>query len=661
MYKFFNRFLTLLFLIAVVTFSIRNIMDQYKYMYAEGDATIAVNKAKLDIEKDIEEIAQKSEVLIAKQIMTKSTDGKSSNQPTFQTFGEGKLPEQWSQQKSKKIIENSPDDVLYFILGDGLSGQELVEFLNQKGNEAIIYRSNWHLSSINMLFIYPSLALGLFLIVLALMSLIFAEKVSEFKRLGVERLSGLSNWKIAFKDSRSNFNFLVLSSLLLSFLAYAYLFLNNLSNRLYFEIILVSITLAFFMLALNNLISIFIIYFILKNQNIHQAIKGYVPVKLLTFVILFVQLLSVIGLVFSLSSVLNSQVQINELERAETEWKKVPDWFAPNLMASLSFRDFDQENLYNFLKESQEKETVMLAVDNLDYSQEEVVFPSFPNDVSNYLYVSPNFLTEQNVNSELTGTEMSKNTAWIIIPKSQVAQKDKLAEVWTKEIVSNFDEKGYPIEDLELIIKSATYDDSEPIFSYRILESREINYQMFSLSPVLLVINTDSWIHSEKFTSYFTSWISQQQLIFSDPELTTELIEKYNLQDNMGSYTNGLYAVQSEIIKQQTSQIYLTLSALTAMATSLLLLSILNSIYFYQNRRKFVIQRLAGMSDLAMHWKYLLTIVFVLLLVSVVLPILGLNLLLELVPALMLVLVLSLFYWQLQARKKEMLDSLKGE
>ncbi|MFV0556189.1 MAG: hypothetical protein ACK5LM_03670, partial [Lactovum sp.] len=582
MYRFFYRLLASLSVIAVISFSLFVILKEHTYMYSESRGEIVVIKARLDIEKDIEEIALEHDVLIAKQIIKRTTDGKTDGQISFQRFGEGEFPDNWIEEKSQEIIKRSSDNVLYFILTDGLSSQELIDILNDKeGNKAVISKTSWLFVILGTLFQTPSIPLGLFLILLALSSLIFAEKVSLLKQSGVERLSGLSNKRIAFKGVKNIFIFNSSFALLLSFVAYVYLVFNDLSDLTYLFYILKSAVIWLLFLTLNNLFSTFLVYLVLKGQAIHQAIKGYVPVKLLSFLILFVQLLSIIGLVFSLSSILNSRAQINELEKAEIEWQKNPDWFSPSLLADFGFGDFDQENLYNFFKEAQEKETVMIAVDNLNYSQDEALFPTHPYDVSNYLYVSPNLLVEQGIKSELTGTKMSKDTVWILIPESHASEQEALVEAWTPNLISNSDEEGYQIEDLELTVQSALYDDTDPIFSYRILGGLNQNNRVYSSSPVLLVLTPDSWAEKTNSASYFTAWISQQQLIFSDPELTTELIEKYHL-DNVGSYNNGLYEVQSEIIKQQTSQIYLTLSALTAMATSLLLLSILNSIYFYQ-------------------------------------------------------------------------------
>ncbi|MDR1568129.1 MAG: DUF1430 domain-containing protein [Streptococcaceae bacterium] len=650
MYRFFYRLLSILSISAVVIFSVVAIQNFHKQMFADADAGVSVIKAKLDIKQELQEIAVTHQVLIAKQIMEKSIDGKSNNQPTFQTFGSGKLPENFVKQTDKSLIESSPDDVLYFIFGKGLSDQALTNLLNEKGNQVMVYRQNWRLIGLRMILAELNIFLALFLILLALGSLIVAEKISKLKQVGVERLAGMSTWQIAFRGFKNLLLFELFSGIILSALAYFYLVLTHLSAILYAQIIITTVLVWLSLLVVSSVIVMLMMYLALKSQRIQQVIKGYAPIKLLSIIILSVQILSIAALIFSLANVINSGQQIATLKKAESKWQKNPTWFAPSLMGGM-YADFDEENLFNFLKAAQKEETVMIVADNLNYSQDDKLFPNKESE-ENAVYVSPNFLTKEHIDSNLTGSEFGEKNAWILVPKSQESQKSALTQAWKAQL-----KEGYDKED----IKSAVYDDRQPIFTYRILGFSAANNATFAHSPVLLVLDFGSFENSEKILSYFTSWISQQQIIFSNPKITTKLVEQYKLKENMGSYTNGLYAVQREITKQQQARLYLSIASIIAIATSLILLSILNSIYLYQNRRKIAIQKLAGLSSLTIHWRYLGMIFVVAIVVSIVILLLQLPICLEIVPFLMLTLVLGLFQIQSKKSAYRMLDNLKGE
>lgn len=659
MYKIFYKLLSGLSILAVTIFSIIAIIDYHEQMFAGSSGKISLIQAKLDVKDDIERIAKDYNVLIAKQIMVKSTDGKSGNKPTFQTFGKGTLPRNFEKQTSKTLIDSSPDDVLYFIFGENLSDQKLVELLNEKGNQALIYRPVWQLIGINAI-MTPSIALGLFLILLALSSLLFAEKVSALKQVGIERLSGMSIRKIAFRGTKPLLLFNVLCGLTMSVLGYLYLLSIQLANGLYLQIIITTVFLWIILISLSNFIVMCVMYLVLKNQPIQKVIKGYAPAKSLAILILFIQFLSVTCLVFSIETMLNSRIEIASLNKAEANWKKVPKWFSPSFMGGASTKSFDGEKLFNFLDAAQKNETFIIAADNLNYAQEDNILPD-KNSNSNVIYVSPTFLTEQHIVSDLTGTEFPEKSAWILIPKSKSNRQKEVTTSWEGILTQNLNKDGISIEPHNLNIQSAVYDDSQPIFNYRILGSTTMNNKVFSNSPVLLVVDINTYAHTESFTSYFTTWLSQQKLIFSDPELTTSLIEQYELQDSIGSYTNGLFSVQSAISNEKQTQLYLSVSALISTVTSLILLAILNNIYFYQNRRQFTIKRLAGLSKLSIHWRYLLALFLIMLSVGCIIMILQLNLLLELVPLIIFVLMVGLFYVQLSKNNKNLLNDLKGE
>ena len=138
-------------------------------------------------------------------------------------------------------------------------------------------------------------------------------------------------------------------------------------------------------------------------------------------------------------------------------------------------------------------------------------------------------------------------------------------------------------------------------------------------------------------------------------------MKKYDLELSIGAFANGYEEANQRLHTMQTKQTFLIGSTIVAIISSILLTYVLNVIYFYQNRRKFVIERLAGMKAQQIHATYLKVIVASSGLLVLLVWLMHLPLVSFLVPVIYLLLSGLIFVWQANQAKEQQVQYLKGE
>ena len=109
-----------------------------------------------------------------------------------------------------------------------------------------------------------------------------------------------------------------------------------------------------------------------------------------------------------------------------------------------------------------------------------------------------------------------------------------------------------------------------------------------------------------------------------------------------------------------TRKYFLLATTILSITTSFLLFILMNSIYFYQERRKHFIERLAGKNQLCIHRVYLGLLITCFTLIGICTIVLRFSFLLILVPFVYLLLLLIIFAFQLIKEKRVNILFLKG-
>lgn len=652
MYKKLEKILIVLSVAMVVSLGTFIVIAKHKQIFAGADGGVLVLKAKTNIKEVMADIAKEKHVLIAKQIMVASTDGKQDNQPTFQKFGKGKLPHDFPEQKGKKYLENSGDDVYYFIFGKGIDAKTLSKRLNDLGNQTVLADTDWRFQGISAM-LDLRLIIGTILFIISYIALLMAQVTANLKKQGIQRLSGMSGFVLAFSGIRQRLAFLFITASLLLGISSLILYMLNLKHAMYFGVLLFPVLFWVFVLVGVEVFVGGITYLFLQRQKINLVIKHRVPLGALMNMVLVLQLLALICLIFSFANVLNNHKEIQRLEHAQVAWSKY-DYIAPSSLAGS--KDGYRQQLSNFLLEANEKEEMLIVSDNFNnLSKIDQYFPT-PHVEENVLYVTYNYLEKVGIRLDSTLSEklanMPDKTYGILIPETQSKQKKELVAAWSEKM-NSYSDKPLGIEAISAIYQVP----SKELFTFRMFGWTAVDNRSFIKNPLLIVVTPQTFDGTDKVFS----WISKGQVQFSDGPLTDALIKKHGLENSLGSFSNGKFAVANRLAGVRTQQLFMVVASIMALMSAVFLISLMNLIYLYQNRKKFAVACLAGKSLFEIHKHYLTKLLIMIGFSVVMIFVTHLPALTLLIPFLFLGIILAVFIRQVYASKTASLATLKGE
>ena len=652
MYKKLEKILIVLSVAMVVSLGTFIVIAKHKQIFAGADGGVLVLKAKTNIKEVMADIAKEKHVLIAKQIMVASTDGKQDNQPTFQKFGKGKLPHDFPEQKGKKYLENSGDDVYYFIFGKGIDAKTLSKRLNDLGNQTVLADTDWRFQGISAM-LDLRLIIGTLLFIISYIALLMAQVTANLKKQGIQRLSGMSGFVLAFSGIRQRLAFLFITASLLLGISSLILYMLNLKHAMYFGVLLFPVLFWVFVLVGVEVFVGGITYLFLQRQKINLVIKHRVPLGALMNMVLVLQLLALICLIFSFANVLNNHKEIQRLEHAQVAWSKY-DYIEPSSLAGS--KDGYRQQLSNFLLEANEKEEMLIVSDNFNnLSKIDQYFPT-PHVEENVLYVTYNYLEKVGIRLDSTLSEklanMPDKTYGILIPETQSKQKKELVAAWSEKM-NSYSDKPLGIEAISAIYQVP----SKELFTFRMFGWTAVDNRSFIKNPLLIVVTPQTFDGTDKVFS----WISKGQVQFSDGPLTDALIKKHGLENSLGSFSNGKFAVANRLAGVRTQQLFMVVASIMALMSAVFLISLMNLIYLYQNRKKFAVACLAGKSLFEIHKHYLKQLLIMIGFSVVMIFVTHLPALTLLIPFLFLGIILAVFIRQVYASKTASLATLKGE
>ncbi len=652
MYKKLEKILIVLSVAMVVSLGTFIVIAKHKQMFAGADGGVLVLKAKTNIKEVMADIAKEKHVLIAKQIMVASTDGKQDNQPTFQKFGKGKLPHDFPEQKGKKYLENSGDDVYYFIFGKGIDAKTLSKRLNDLGNQTVLADTDWRFQGISAM-LDLRLIIGTLLFIISYIALLMAQVTANLKKQGIQRLSGMSGFVLALSGIRQRLAFLFITASLLLGISSLILYMLNLKHAMYFGVLLFPVLFWVFVLVGVEVFVGGITYLFLQRQKINLVIKHRVPLGALMNMVLVLQLLALICLIFSFANVLNNHKEIQRLEHAQVAWSKY-DYIAPSSLAGS--KDGYRQQLSNFLLEANEKEEMLIVSDNFNnLSKIDQYFPT-PHVEENVLYVTYNYLEKVGIRLDSTLSEKLANMPdkiyGILIPETQSKQKKELVAAWSEKM-NSYSDKPLGIEAISAIYQVP----SKELFTFRMFGWTAVDNRSFIKNPLLIVVTPQTFDGTDKVFS----WISKGQVQFSDGPLTDALIKKHGLENSLGSFSNGKFAVANRLAGVRTQQLFMVVASIMALMSAVFLISLMNLIYLYQNRKKFAVACLAGKSLFEIHKHYLTQLLIMIGFSVVMIFVTHLPALTLLIPFLFLGIILAVFIRQVYASKTASLATLKGE
>ena len=673
MYKLLKNILLIIsyFLLSSMAIFYININSQ---AIPEGKTSIiSVSEAKTNLHEKIEQIANENHVLIAKQLFLDKKDGMGSTEQAFEKIGQGKLPQIYKEEKDTKILKNAPDDTNYFIIGKGITANELVIELKKMGNSVSLSRVDNRFKPVEMLgneYLIPVV-----LLVMSFGTLLLAEQISEIKSNGIRRLSGLSKYKIAFNKILRNNGQVLVICLIFCALGSSYLFLRKNLSLSYVESFVITLMAGLILFILVNFFVSILIFYILQIQRINAAVKGKSPIFLISIVIILFQGFALFA---SMNSIYGLNVAGENLKAqriAQTAWNTKKNYYGTSLLGSLydpqlptKLKQFtidllNQKDIFLVASPFMQEETAWyfgkMNPRNVYVPTSSTGVEGTPNDM-NVFYMSSNFIEKANI--QLTDEvknkikKMGVSDYATLIPDTQKNNFSYLDNTWQALI----DQQGLGINSTV----NELYHSPKKFFGYTILGNNNMPLnQTYANNPIIIVYSSKTFLKSDatRLSMLFEGYIGNHNLITTNKTKLEEIIKVSQLDNNIGALINGYLGASLKVSDAERQyQILLGVNIL-CLISSLLLISLLNSIYLYQNRKMFLIQRLAGKKWVDIHMVYLAVVLTLTAVISGIARV-WLHVPNEafLVPIVYVGLVLILFVAQMNKEKTANVLYLKG-
>lgn len=184
-------------------------------------------------------------------------------------------------------------------------------------------------------------------------------------------------------------------------------------------------------------------------------------------------------------------------------------------------------------------------------------------------------------------------------------------------------------------ISSLYTSPQKQVFAYSMfgITGLQLSDQIFAKEPLLVVYGAKTFTgkDAKAFTSVYQSYINQ--ILVSNPNQVLQMMTENHLTGKMSGLYNGYNEITVKVDQIQLEWNTMIVANVLGLLSAGVLVSLLNSVYFYQNRRKFLIEQLAGKNSFKIHQTYLLTISIALVLMMMIsfwigLPLVTFNILL---------------------------------
>ncbi len=673
MYRLLKSFLVVFSLGLLSFLTVSYISGRAAYFPTGKTAVVEVVKARIDILEEIKQISFKNHVIIAKELFTSGTNTTTgATKATFTSIGYGKLSNVYPQTTDKTLINGSPNTTNYLIIGNHLSAKSLSEQLNKLGNTTSYQNEDIRLDMLT--FELPNNDLTLIIVLLiSFITLLMGKYISEIKYDSVRRLAGMSKKELLFSAVKQDSLFILSSFVIFTVLSSVYLALTGIFSITYFETIFITLFVWTALLLIVDFLISFILFYLLQAQAINLSIKGKTPLLSIVILVFVLQIVAVIGTMSSLSGLEKTINDLNTLKQGQNAWAKNKNYYGTTALGNMtnsSNNKVSQENLKNFLTKILNAPTTLLATNYFDYlslsesTHERMNIgysPTPPSNISpmnyvaNALYVNATFVKQSNLEISASTknaiSQMGAGKYCLLVPESQKNNLSEFSMAWQQT------ESEYNINQAT----AAVYKGNDDLFTYAVIGNSTVSNQTLAHSPVLIVYSPKTFTDTTNFNVLFGSYLSMSQILTTNPEMFNQLVKQYHLEFDVGTLINGYLAINNRIFTTTVQRNMLLFTNGLNIVSALLLIYLLNTIYFYQNRKKFLIRRLAGHDSLEIHSNYLWSaVIMCIVIVDLAYFLFHLSLSSLVIPMIYLLLVFSLFAVQVRRERRANVLYLKG-
>ncbi|WP_374285765.1 DUF1430 domain-containing protein [Lactococcus sp.] len=420
------------------------------------------------------------------------------------------------------------------------------------------------------------------------------------------------------------------------------------------------------LLVLVTLFIAWLAYISFQRQPINLAVKGKAPLKVLTGVMITFQMLTLFASMASLSNLLSTNQTLKKLSEGQAAWAKNKNYYGMVMTNMVNNQDF-----INFLLPLLEKPDTLLVANQFDnqilysngsFGQIDLAsggynFSPYPDQ--NLLTVNENFLKKEHIQLpsavEKQVMHLGEGQEAFLVPQSQSQNFEQLTKGWIKPL-------GTMAPDLHTISSLYTSPQKQ-VFAYSMfgITGLQLSDQSFAKEPLLVVYGAKTFTgkDAKAFTSVYQSYINQ--ILVSNPNQVLQMMTENHLTGKMGGLYNGYNEITVKVDQIQLERNTMVVANILGLLSAGVLVSLLNSVYFYQNRRKFLIEQLAGKNLFKIHQTYLLTISIALVLMMMISFLIGLPLVTFNILLVYLLMMGVIFSYQLRRQGAVNILYLKGE
>lgn len=652
---------TILFIAFIGFVFIKNNQSE---MFSGYKEVVYIVQSTVNINDQLEQIALESDSVLARRIIASTDNLTGELQNTYVPIGADNLPDKLPLQTDEETIENSPYNTLYVVAKGKLTGQILADKLNAAGNKVSVFPTNYRLVLLRVMFAMPQAIMIVIVLLIAFSSLILAEYISTIKSIGIRRLAGEGKHQIALRSTFKDSKFLLFYTTLIIFFVITLLIGYKLFSVEGLLIIILPILIWLSLLLMINIFLSNIFYYILQSQPIILSIKGKAPLYSIIFIVFIVQLLTLFSLMYSIHGLINVNNDLSLLKKGHNEWSKHTDLFQ---MSSIDNGNSVTKNqlidFYDELQDLVDMVVINTNVDNIILSnnpQKDIYEPN-AYQTENVLYVNQNFINHADIQLSTETLDMLSKLkpydSLILIPQSQQKDYELLKEKWSNRIQSSSEDAMEYVgveSSVPPTIITDLYEGGTEIFIYPIFNEggQLLSSNSFVHHPIIVVGNLYSGLRMLP-----DAW----NIRVTEPDKVITLIKEKKLTHAFGSLTNGYYSINEKINLTKERQNILLISTGINIICSILLLILLNTVYFYQGRKVFFIERLAGKNYATIHKFYLIIVFSCVSVITLICALIKINYLITITPPIYMLLVMILFLIQLKRERKTNIQYLKGE
>ena len=657
MYSKFKKILLIISFLLICLIGLLFINTNENEIFAGFRNVIVVEKSPVDFSDKINEFVAKNDIVLARRIVAPVDEFNKQIQNTYVPIGAKNLPKELKQQTDNELIENSSYNTVYVVVSGSMNAEQVAEGLLQLNATVRVLPTNYETALFRLLLNTPQSVLIVIGILITYISLILAQQVSGMKEVGILRVSGKGKHAIAIEQTKNDSIF-ILCLLICSILGVvSTLIILRKFSILALLIILVPVFVWALLIFIVNFFLSHCFYYILQHQPIILSIKGKAPLGFIFVLTILIQLFTLFSVMFCVYGMISITREVESLEVGKSHWQRNAEYYE---ITSLEDGDsVSQDQKEKFFNELSDNTKIIYRNDMLDNmlisNKDNKNFEPTSDYSSNVIYVNANYVAVNKIklsdSAKLFLKDMKTYDKMILIPNRYQNMFEQLKNKWEYFEKRGFSSKETLVEDTQPNSKIASFIyEGGDLFTYPVysLIGRQFSNEAMVHDPIIVVEKPNYAL------------LPTSLLIVNHSEKVTTLIRKYNLTASFGSLTSGLLSIEKRIDMIVTRKYFLLATTVLSITTSFLLFILMNSIYFYQERRTHFIERLAGKNQLRIHRVYLGLLITCFTLIGICTIVLRFSFLLILVPFVYLLLLLIIFGFQLIKEKRVNILFLKG-